>query len=88
MRCQFDALAFLKLGVRRDDSLPPRPARVPSVDVPVASIAPENAREHFGWLAGFLAADVPVSSALTREWLGWQPSHPGLIEDLEQDRAA
>lgn len=54
------------------------------LDLPVAAIAPEDAAEHFGWLAGFLAADVPASSALTRELLGWDPSHPGLLEDLDQ----
>lgn len=55
------------------------------LDVPTMSIAPEQAGEHFGWLAGFVALDVRVSSALTREQLGWEPTHPGLIEDLEQD---
>ena len=39
-------------------------------------------REHFGWLAGFLAADSPVSSARTRELTGWQPTGPTLLEDL------
>jgi nucleoside-diphosphate-sugar epimerase len=53
------------------------------LDLPVASIAPEEAGEHFAWLAGFLAADSPASSALTRELLGWQPNQPGLIADLE-----
>jgi nucleoside-diphosphate-sugar epimerase len=54
------------------------------LDVPVASIAPESAGQHFGWLADFLAIDVLASSALTRDLLAWQPTHPGLIEDLEQ----
>jgi nucleoside-diphosphate-sugar epimerase len=54
------------------------------LDVPVASIAPEDAGEHFGWLAGFLAIDVMASSARTRDLLAWQPAHPGLIDDLEQ----
>jgi nucleoside-diphosphate-sugar epimerase len=53
------------------------------LDLPVAAISPEDAGEHFGWLARFLAADSPASSALTRELLGWQPTHPGLIDDLE-----
>ena len=53
------------------------------LDLPVVAIAPEDAGEHFGWLGGFLAADVPASSALTRELVGWQPTHPGLIDDLE-----
>jgi nucleoside-diphosphate-sugar epimerase len=51
--------------------------------VPVISIAPEDAAEHFGWIGAFFALDAPASSALTQERLGWQPTHPGLIEDLE-----
>jgi hypothetical protein len=54
------------------------------VGVPVVSVPAGEASEHFGFLAGFLAADNPVSSALTRELLGWQPTHPGLIEDLDK----
>jgi nucleoside-diphosphate-sugar epimerase len=54
------------------------------LDLPVVAISPEDAAEHFAWLAGFLAADSPASSALTRELVGWQPTHPGLIDDLEQ----
>ena len=52
--------------------------------VPTASIDPKDADAHFGWLAGFAALDVRASSALTRELVGWEPTHPGLIEDLEQ----
>jgi hypothetical protein len=43
------------------------------LDVPVVSVPADEASEHFGFLAGFLAADNPVSSTLTRELLGWQP---------------
>jgi len=53
------------------------------LDVPVTAIAPEDAGDHFGWLAAFFAADVPASSALTRERLGWTPEQPGLVADLE-----
>jgi nucleoside-diphosphate-sugar epimerase len=53
------------------------------LEVPVVSIAPEDA-EHFTWLAHFLALDSPASSALTRTLLGWDPTHPGLLEDLDQ----
>lgn len=51
--------------------------------IPAAPVAPEKAGEHFAWLAGPLATDSPASSALTRELLGWGPTHPGLIEDLD-----
>ncbi|HEY4277435.1 MAG TPA: SDR family oxidoreductase [Conexibacter sp.] len=54
------------------------------LDLPVASIAPEEAAGHFGWLGGFFSLDMPATSTLTRERLGWEPTHPGLIEDLEQ----
>ncbi|MBB5234733.1 nucleoside-diphosphate-sugar epimerase [Deinococcus budaensis] len=52
--------------------------------VPVVSVPAGEAAGHFGWLARFLAADAPASSALTRELLGWQPTQPGLLEDLDQ----
>jgi hypothetical protein len=52
--------------------------------VPAVSIPQENAGDYFGFLGGFLAADVLASSTLTGELLGWQLTHPGLIEDLEQ----
>ncbi|MET0406153.1 MAG: SDR family oxidoreductase, partial [Cystobacter sp.] len=51
--------------------------------LPVVSIAPPEAAAHFGWLAGPLSMDAPTSSALTRERLGWQPKHPGLLGDLD-----
>jgi nucleoside-diphosphate-sugar epimerase len=53
------------------------------LDVPVASISPEEAVEHFGWIGRFFAIDVPASSAPTQERLGWSPDHAGLIEDLD-----
>ena len=51
--------------------------------LPVASVSPDDAGEHFTWLARFLGADSPASSELTRELLGWNPTQPGLIADLE-----
>ncbi|MFJ9061552.1 SDR family oxidoreductase [Streptomyces sp. NPDC102409] len=51
--------------------------------VPVTSVDPSAAGEHFGWLAGFLGVDAPVSHALTVELLDWRPTRPGLLQDLE-----
>lgn len=53
------------------------------LELPTVSIAPEDAAEHFGWMGAFFALDAPASSALTQQRLGWQPTHPGLIADLE-----
>jgi nucleoside-diphosphate-sugar epimerase len=52
--------------------------------VPVVSLSREEAQAHFGWLAMFAGIDMPASSALTRQRLGWHPTGPGLIADLEQ----
>ena len=52
--------------------------------VPVVAIDPEEAASHFGWLAAFAGLDLAASSARTRERLGWHPTGPGLIADLEQ----
>jgi nucleoside-diphosphate-sugar epimerase len=52
--------------------------------LPVVSIAPDQAAAHFGWLGMFADHDMPASSALTRERVGWHPTGPGLIADLEQ----
>lgn len=51
--------------------------------VPVMSLDGEQAAAHFGWMAMFVTLDLPASSALTRERLGWEPTGPGLIADLE-----
>ena len=45
--------------------------------LPTERVAPE----HFGWLAPFAGADLtgPYKPAL-----GWEPTHPGLLDDLAQ----
>ncbi len=53
------------------------------LDLPVESIPAAQASEHFSWLGGFFGSDAPASNAITRELLGWEPTHPGLIEDLD-----
>ena len=52
--------------------------------LPVASIAPEEADKHLGFLGGFAQLDNPTSSELTRKLLGWEPTHPGLIADMDE----
>ncbi len=52
------------------------------LNVPVAAKSPAVAAKHFGWLSMFLSVDNPVSSKRTQEELGWQPKHPGLIDDV------
>jgi nucleoside-diphosphate-sugar epimerase len=52
--------------------------------LPVKSITPEEAGGYFGWLAHLAARDMPASSELTQKKLGWRPTGPGLIADLER----
>jgi nucleoside-diphosphate-sugar epimerase len=55
------------------------------LNVPVVSIASEEAGAHFGAFLGAVAArDFPRSSVQTQELLGWRPVHPGLLADIEQ----
>ena len=54
--------------------------------LPVAGISPEEAVDHFGFLAGPLQLDAPASNAITRRLVGWQPTEPGLIADLHDDQ--
>ncbi|MFJ3804150.1 SDR family oxidoreductase [Streptomyces sp. NPDC090088] len=55
------------------------------LDVPVVSLAREEAAAHFGWMAAFVGNDNPTSSAATRERYDWRPAQPGLLADLDQD---
>ena len=52
------------------------------LDIPVESIAPEEAPEYFGGLASLATSDFAASSALTRQQLGWIPTGPDLLTDL------
>jgi nucleoside-diphosphate-sugar epimerase len=54
--------------------------------IPVVSLSPQEAQTHFGWLAMFVGLDMPASSALTQQKLGWHPTGPSLIADLKQMR--
>lgn len=51
------------------------------LNLPAKSLPVE---EYDGMLVSLLSTDMPVSSAITQELLGWKPTHPGLIEDIEQ----
>jgi hypothetical protein len=48
----------------------------------------EEAATHFGWFGHFAGLDIRSSSAQTRQQLGWNPTGPGLITDLENMRYA
>jgi len=51
--------------------------------LPVTSIAPDDVPGHFGWIGTFFGMDLAAMSTATRELLGWAPTGPTLIEDLD-----
>ncbi|NQX28211.1 SDR family oxidoreductase [Microbacteriaceae bacterium VKM Ac-2854] len=51
--------------------------------LPTASIEPDAAVEHFGWIGRFFGMNAAASSAATQARLGWTPTGPGLLADLE-----
>ncbi|WP_320672048.1 SDR family oxidoreductase [Patulibacter defluvii] len=52
--------------------------------VPTKSISAEEAPHYLGYLAAFAGLDNPTSNDRTRQLLGWEPTHPGWVEDVEQ----
>jgi nucleoside-diphosphate-sugar epimerase len=56
------------------------------LSIPVTSVSPAKAAEHFGFLGYFFGADMPASGKLTEDRLGWKPKQPGLIADLDHPR--
>jgi nucleoside-diphosphate-sugar epimerase len=54
------------------------------VGVPTAAIVPEDALSHFGPLGLFAGMDFPATAAITKELVGWTPTGPTLIEDLDE----
>jgi nucleoside-diphosphate-sugar epimerase len=54
------------------------------LNIPETSIAPEDAAEHFTWMAHFIGMDSPASGEFTKELLDWTPVQPGLIADLDE----
>jgi nucleoside-diphosphate-sugar epimerase len=53
--------------------------------IPAVSISAEEAVSHFGFLGQIVGMDNPASSEITQKKLGWRPTHPSLLQDLETD---
>jgi hypothetical protein len=51
--------------------------------LPVTSIAPDDVADHFGWIGRFFTMDFPATSTATQKLLGWTPTGPTLIEDID-----
>ena len=97
---RFDAANLYKLILEKgsagatyhgvaDEGVPTREiaeAIARGLHLPVVGKSSEEAADHFGWIARFFGIDAPASSALTRQRLGWRPTGPGLIADLEHMR--
>jgi len=92
-----DAARLVRLGLEKapagsrlhavaEEAIPTREiaeAIAEALDVPVTSVAHEDAVEHFGFIGRFFALDMSASSNRTRELLDWTPTGPTLIEDIK-----
>jgi len=54
------------------------------LNIPVVGKTRDEAASHFTWFAHFAAMDVQASSKQTQEVLGWRPTQPGLIADIDR----
>ncbi len=95
---RLDAAHLYRLAIERgaaggpyhatgDDGLPFRDIATEIgrlLGIPVKSVKPEEAADHFGWFASFAGWDAAASSAGTRAALGWTPKEPGLLADIAQ----
>ncbi|MHB1595535.1 MAG: SDR family oxidoreductase [Streptosporangiaceae bacterium] len=54
-----------------------------ALGLPVASIDPADVPSHFGWIGTFFAMNMAATSTATRELLGWSPTGPTLVEDID-----
>ena len=55
-----------------------------NLGMPTVSVAPDEIVDYFDSLAFFISLDNPASSTLTQDLLDWHPTHPGLIDDLNE----
>lgn len=81
------APAGTRLHAVADDGVPFRAIAAAigrGLDLPVKSVGADDAPQMFGYLAGFVGVDNPTSSSATRALLSWEPTEPGLLEDLGQ----
>jgi nucleoside-diphosphate-sugar epimerase len=53
-----------------------------ALGLPVAAVADDDIEQHFGFIGGFYRMDIPASSALTQQRLGWTPVGSTLADDI------
>jgi nucleoside-diphosphate-sugar epimerase len=53
------------------------------LDIPAVSVPADQAAGHFQGFP-FITMDITLPSTDTRQLVGWEPTHPGLIADLDE----
>jgi len=82
-----DAPAGTRWHAAGDEGIPMREIAQSIGDhlgIPAAGIPEDRLQEHFGFLAMLIGLDNPTSTRITRDVLGWEPTHPGLLADFDQ----
>ena len=81
------ALAGAQLYAATEDGIPVREIAetiARRLDIPAVSIPAGQAADHFKGFP-FITMDVTMPGGETRQSLGWEPTHPGLLADLDED---
>jgi nucleoside-diphosphate-sugar epimerase len=81
-----DAPAGTRWHAAGDEGIPVREIAQSIGDhlgIPTESIPADRLQAHFGFLAMLIGLDNPVSTLATRRILGWEPTHPGLLDDFD-----
>jgi hypothetical protein len=79
------APAGARLHAVAEDAVPTRviaEAIGARLGLPITSVAPVDAVDHFGFIGQFFGRDMSSSSRLTQTTYGWQPMGPTLVEDI------
>ncbi len=53
------------------------------LDLPIKSVSVEDVPKYFEWMSMFIGLDSPGTSVETRKELNWNPTHIGLLEEME-----
>ncbi|MER6006530.1 SDR family oxidoreductase [Nonomuraea angiospora] len=80
-----DAPAGTILHAAAEEGVPVRriaEALADRLGVPAKPAPAEQIADEIPFIGGFLAADFPTRSTITRELLGWRPTGPTLLEDI------
>lgn len=56
-----------------------------TLNLPVKPVAGDELAKHFEWMSSFITMESIAANSKTQQQLDWQPTHMGLLEDMQQN---